>query len=278
MADHDGVMHGDNLERLVEIKFFDDPLSRAQEQDYTRIAGGLERFTVLEIRDCRDKQERDQDREYNREHRPTEQYDSSRWPSLLPGDPDRPSKPAPIPVPAYGPEPAPRPARVESWTQQVQAAVDGLLEQGAQGIRQLSQEVRQHLEDAATWLGAEGQWVRRESQKAWEWVSETGAQVLRWTDEQLCAIWVELQWYADLTLETLRQVDWVQVLIELGVAAATVVVAIGIGAALTSVAIPAAIVSGLMLIIHLARVAWAALALILTAAGTAIGTAAVTAN
>jgi hypothetical protein len=169
----------------------------------------------------------------------------------------------------------PKPARVESWTQQVQDAIDGLLEQGAQGIRQLSAEVQQHLEEAANWLSVKGQWVRHESQKVWEWVSETGGQVLRWTDEQLRAIWQQVQHYTDLTLEMLRQVDWVQILIDTGIVVATVVVAFVIAGAAVAVGIPAAIVAGLLVLIRLAQFSWAVLASILSGVA---ATAAVTAG
>ncbi|WP_241153294.1 hypothetical protein [Pseudomonas viridiflava] len=91
----------------------------------------------------------------------------------------------------------------------------------------------------------------RESQKTWEWVSETGAQVLRWTDEQLRAIWKEVQRYTDLSLEMMRQIGWVQVLVDLGIAAATVVEVFAIGIALVAAGIPAAIVAGLLVIIRL---------------------------
>lgn len=173
-----------------------------------------------------------------------------------------------MPVPAYGPEPTPRPAHVESWTQQVQTAVDGLLEQGAQGIRQLSEEVKKHLDEVSTWIGSKGEWVRRESQKAWEWVSESGGQILRWTDDQLRAMWQEVQKYTDLTLEALKNVDWVQVLIDLGKAAATAVVLIVIGELIVAAAIPATVMAALLVIVRLAQVAWALLATILTKVAT----------
>ncbi|WP_458368516.1 VRR-NUC domain-containing protein [Pseudomonas mandelii] len=263
-ADHQGFEHPDNLERLVEVKFPGDKLYPDQERAYILIAGGRRRFSVLEINDCRDEGDRERDRQYNREHKPTGEFNPLQWPTLLPPrNPDVPPRPAPVPVPAYGPTATPRPAHVESWTQQVQIAVDSLLEQGAQGIRQLSDDVQQHLEDAATWLGVKGDWVRRESQKAWEWVSETGAQVMRWTDEQLRAIWKEVQRYTDITLDALRQVDWVQVLIDVGIVAATVVVAFAIGAAVVAAGIPATIVAGLLVIVRLAQLSWALLATIL---------------
>ncbi|MBI6853523.1 VRR-NUC domain-containing protein [Pseudomonas cichorii] len=262
--DHQGVVHENNLERLVEVKFPEDKLSIEQERDYILIAGGRDSFALLEINDCRDKDERKRDNEYNKEYRLTEAFNPLQWPSLLP---DRNSgeapRPAPLPVPVYGPTTTPRPAHVESWTQQVQAAVDSLLEQGAKGIRLLSQEIQQHLEDAATWLGIKGGWVRRESQKAWEWVSETGAQIIRWTDEQLRTAWKEIQRYTDITLDMLQQIDWVQVLIDMGVVVTTVVVAFAIGATAVAVGIPAALVAGLLVIIRLAQVSWALLATIL---------------
>lgn len=275
-SDHQGAAHPNNLERLVEVKFPGDKLYPEQERAYLLIAGGRGRFSVLEINDCRDDDDRERDRQYNREHKPTGEFNPLQWPTLLPprhyGET---SRPAPVPVPAYGPTTTPKPAHVESWTQQVQSAVDGLLEQGAEGIRVLSQEVQRHLEDAATWLGTKGGWVRRESQKTWEWVSETGAQVMRWTDEQLRAIWKEVQRCTDITLEMLGQIDWMQVLIDVGIAVATVVVAFAIGATVVAAGIPAGIVAGLLVIIRLAQVSWALLATIL---GGAAVTATVTAS
>ncbi|WP_240996617.1 hypothetical protein [Pseudomonas viridiflava] len=61
-------------------------------------------------------------------------------------------------------------------------------------------------------------------------------------------------------MEMMRQIDWVQVLIDLGIAAATDVVAFAIGTALVAAGIPAAIVAGLLVIIRLAQLSWAVLA------------------
>ena len=278
--DHQGVMHPNNLARVVEVKFPGDQLGDRQREAYVDIAGNRSRFSVLEIQDCRDDGERERERQYNEANQPTGNSNPLHWPIVPPlmPPPQAPGskpRPAPVPVPVYGPQPTPKPARVESWTQQVQEAIDGLLEQGAEGIRQLSDDAQQHLENAATWLGTKGEWVRRESQKAWEWVSETGAQVVRWTDEQLRAIWQKIQHYTDLTLEMLRQIDWVQVLINIGIAVATVVVAFLIAEALIALSIPAAIVAGLLVIVRLAQASWALLVSIL--GGTA-ATAAVTAG
>ncbi|MCY1293249.1 hypothetical protein D9M70_425030 [compost metagenome] len=268
-ADHQGVMHPGNLERVVEVKFPGDQLGDRQRQAYLLIAGNDDRFSVLEVHDCRDEGERERDRQHNERQQPTGNSNPLLWPPLPwpgPGNNENP-RPAPVPVPIYGPRPIPRPARVESWTQQVREAIDGLLDES--GIRQLSAEVQQHLEEVATWLSEKGQWVRNKAGDAWEWVNETGTKVLRWTDEQLRAIWRDVQHYTDLTLEMLRDIDWVQVLIDIGLVVGTVVVAFLVAGALVSVGVPAAIVSGLLVLVRLAQLSWAWLASILGAGAAA---------
>lgn len=266
--DHHDVMHPDNLERVVEVKFPGDKLWPDQRDAYRKIAGGRNRFSVLEIHDCRDDGERERDRQANESQQPTANSNPLSWPTVPPliipgpGDDQKP-RPAPIPVPVYGTRPIPKPAHMESWTQQVREAVDGLLEDGAQGIRQLSAEVQNHLEEAATWLSSKGKWVRSKTEPAWEWISETGTQVLRWTDEQLRAIWAEVQRYTDLTLDMLGKIDWMQVLINVGIAVGTVVVAFVIAGALVAAGVPAAIISGLLVLVRLAQLSWAWLASIL---------------
>ncbi|MFH6597417.1 VRR-NUC domain-containing protein [Ectopseudomonas khazarica] len=272
--DHQGIMHPDNLERVVEVKFPGDKLGERQRSAYIQIAGSPNRFSVLEVHDCRDDGERERDRQTNESQQPTASSNPLSWPVIpplvMPGSDDHPKpRPAPVPVPVYGPTPIPKPAHVESWTQQVAQAIDGLLEEGAQGIRQLSAEVQSHLEEAATWLSSKGQWMRSKTGDAWEWVSETGAKVLRWTDEQLRAIWAEVQRYTDLTLEMLGKIDWVQVLIDVGLVVGTVVVAFVIAGALVAAGVPAAIVSGLLVLVRLAQLSWAWLASILGAGAVA---------
>ena len=51
-TDQDGAMHGDNLQRVVEVKFPDDELSEGQRDAYEQIAGGINRFSVCDINDC----------------------------------------------------------------------------------------------------------------------------------------------------------------------------------------------------------------------------------
>ena len=260
-TDHQGTLHLDNLQRVVEVKFPGDKLWPDQRNAYLKIAGNRQRFSVLEIHDCRNEGERKRDRQLNEQEKPTASRNPLVWPPMP--DPGSTPHPAPVPVPLYGPRPIPGPARMESWTQQALEAIDSLLEEGAQGIRQLSAEVQRHLEETATWLSSKGQWVRSKAGDAWEWIGETAAPVLRWTDTQLRAIWSEVQRYTDLTLEMLRDIDWVQVLINVGTVVGTVVVAILIAGALVAAGVPAAIVSGLLVLVRLAQLSWVWLASIL---------------
>lgn len=259
--DHLGTEHPDNLERVVEVKFPEDKLWPDQRNAYLKIAGSRQRFSVLEIHDCREDGERERDRQLNEHERPTASRDPLLWPPM--SGPRNTTPPAPVPI--YGPRPIPSPAKVEGWTQQVREAIDGLLEEGAQGIRQLSAEVQRHLQETTTWLSSKGQWIRSKAGDAWEWMGETAAPVLRWTDEQLRAIWQEIQRYTDLTLGMLRDIDWVQVLINVGTVVGTVVIAFLIAGALVAAGVPAAIVSGLLVLVRLAQLSWAWLASILGA-------------
>lgn len=249
--DHHGTMHPDNLERVVEVKFPGDKLFPEQREAYLSIAGSRNRFSVLEVHDCRDDGERQRDRHYNAQHKPA----ASSNPLLRPTDSRQ--------VPVYSPQPITRPAEVQGWTQQAREKIEWLLENS--GLRRLSKQAQQHLHQAAIWLGVEekGKWVRSKAGDAWEWVSTTTGKVLRYTDEQLRAIWREVQHYTDLTLEMLGRIDWVQVLIFIGQLAATVIVVFLIGGALVTLGLPAAVVAGLLVLVRLAQLSWAWLASIL---------------
>ncbi|MCX2890641.1 MULTISPECIES: VRR-NUC domain-containing protein [unclassified Pseudomonas] len=255
--DHQGVEHPNNLERIVEVKFPGDVLGSEQRRDYIRIAGSSKKFSVLEVTDCRENEEREKDREYNAHTNPTQAYDSRQWPVPF----ERPRK-APTPVPVYGPTATSKPAYVEAWTL-AQEAVESLREGGKNAIDALSQEVRQYLESASAWLTQQGKWIRQEAGKAWEWVSESTGEVLRWTDEQLREMWQQVQRYTDLTLDMLKEIDWVQVLVDIGIVVGTVVVVIAIGAGLVAAGVPAAIVSALVVLVRLAQMFWGVLAAVL---------------
>ncbi|EIK93114.1 VRR-NUC domain-containing protein [Pseudomonas sp. M47T1] len=265
-TDHQGLSQPDNLERVVEIKFPGDELSRDQAQDYIIIAGSPTRFSVLSISDCRTDDDKERDHEYNRNFKPTAAYDSKQWHPLGPvTSPEMPPMPAPTPVPVYGPEPTARPAQVESWTQLVQREVAGVIEQGAEGVRYLSAEIQNHLESSKKWLTENGSWARDEIQGNWTWITEEGVQITQWTDEQLKAAWKEIQRYTDLTTDMLKEVNWTQVMMDPGTkyALAIVVISIGavvVGATLVTVGIPATLLAPLIVILRIAQVFWALLA------------------
>jgi hypothetical protein len=53
-------------------------------------------------------------------------------------------------------------------------------------------------------------------EKAWCFVDAQGRKLYTWTVSQLKAAWREIQRQTDLTLEELAQVDWSQVLLDIG--------------------------------------------------------------
>ncbi|WP_240928512.1 hypothetical protein [Pseudomonas fulva] len=221
------------------------------------IAGGEQKFSVLEVTDCRDDGEREKNREYNAQAKPTQAYDPRQWPFPI----EQPML-APIPVPVYGPVATPKPAYVEAWTLALEA-VESLREGGKRALDALSDDVKQHLEDVSAWLTQKGRWVRQEADNAWEWVSESTNEALRWTDEKLKSEWEKIQRHTDLTLEMLKEIDWMQVLADIGIAVGTVIVVIAIGAVLIYAGVPAAIVGALAVLVRLAQVSWALLVTIL---------------
>ncbi|MBE7375185.1 hypothetical protein [Pseudomonas lopnurensis] len=74
---------------------------------------------------------------------------------------------------------------------------------------------------------------------------------------------------SEQTLDMLGRIDWMQVLIDVGIVVGTVVVAFVIAGALVTAGVPAAIVAGLMVLVRLAQLSWAWLASILGAGAVA---------
>lgn len=264
--DHQGVVHPDNLERIVEVKFPGDELGPEQRSDYIEIAGGPKKFSVLEVTDCRDNGEREKDREYNAQTNPTLASDPRKWPFPV----ERP-KEAATPVPVYGPAPTAKPAYLEAWTL-AQEVVEGLREDGKNAIEALSQEVRQYFEDVSAWLTQKGEWVRQEAGKAWEWVSESTGEVMRWTDEQVREMWKEVQKYTDLSLEMLKEITWVQWLGIIAGGVALVVIALNASTVVAFVAaIPASLIFALASLVRMAHLFWTKLVPILSAPAALVG-------
>ncbi|MCX8967161.1 VRR-NUC domain-containing protein [Erwinia psidii] len=264
--DTEGLMHADNLERLVEVKFPGDVLKDSQYRDYMIIVGrDRNRMTILEIHDCRTEEQQWSDQVVNVTMKAWKTSGAKYWPLFL------------YP-PIFTPRPpaTPAPARVEPWTWAGKAVADlseGAVNNIAAGWHALSEEMQQKLSQAAGWLNDSGEWVYSQGSQAWRWVSQTGRAVASWTDEQLRAAWLKIQKATDMTLDMLRQVDWVQVLTDVAITVGVVLVAVGVGVLVVTLGIPEALLAAFLLIVRLAITAWEALALVLS--GTAVGTLAI---
>ncbi len=259
--DTDGNLHADNLERLVEVKFPGDDLKEGQYEDYMLIVGGTrEKMTILEIHDCRPKEQQWSDQVVNVTLQNWLKSGAKYWPLFL------------YP-PIFTPRPpdAPAPARIQPWTHAGDAVADlseGTIRGIAEGWNALSKEMQQKLQRVAGWLNDSGEWVYSQGSQAWHWASRTGRAAASWTDAQLRAAWLEIQQATDMTLEMLKQVDWVQVLTDAATTIGVILVAVGVGVLVVTLGIPEAIIGAFLLIIRLAISAWGTLAAILGAGTT----------
>lgn len=258
--DAEGMVHADNLARLVEVKFPGDTLFQDQYNDYMTIVGGPgheERMTILEIHDCRPEEQQWADQVVNVTMKAWQTSGAKYWPlALYP----------PIFIPR--PPTVPVPARIEPWTYAGKAVADlseGVINRMAAGWNALSEEMQQELNRVAGWLNDSGEWMYSQASHAWQWVSHTGRNVASWTDEQIRAAWRQIQQATDITLDMLKQVDWVQILTSVAKTVGVVLVAVGVGALVVTLGVPEALLVAFLLIIRLAMTAWEALAVILGA-------------
>lgn len=196
-----GEKYGDNLSRVVEVKFDDDDLKEGQKTDYIKIAGGEERFTVLKV--------------------------SSR---------DTGGKTSADRLPVYAPKPEPKGYFWEEWVKDGRQWADSLLisaEKQYQGYKRsitaYSQETERYLRKQAPWVFGGGRFVQDKAKAVWKWVDETGKTVKTWTQQQLDAAMKQIQAATDWTIAEFKQIDWFQVIAVGGV----IVLAIAIGAAVT---------------------------------------------
>ena len=258
--DHDYPpgMHGDNLARLVEVKFPGDKLFEDQYDEYMKIVGkDRNRMTILEIHDCRPQEQQWTDQMVNVTMKAWQTIGAKYWPLFL------------YP-PIFMPRPpsTPAAAKIEPWTYAGKAVADlseGALHGVAEGWNALSKETRQRLSTAAGWLNDSGEWVYHQGSEAWVWASQTGKVVRSWTNAQIRAAWSEIQYATDMTLDMLKQVDWVQILMNVAKTVGVILVAVGVGVLVVTLGIPEAIISAFLLIIRLAISAWEILAAILSA-------------
>lgn len=254
--DTEGNIHGDNLARLVEVKFPGDDFGEGQYRDYMKIVGrNRTRMTILEIHDCRPEEQHWVDQVVNVTMKAWQTSGAKYWPLVL------------YP-PIFMPRPPSTPvaARIEPWTYAGKVVADlseGVVHGVAEGWNALSKETQQVLNSAASWLNDSGGWVYRQGNEAWVWASKTGKSVKSWTNAQIKAAWAEIQHATDMTLEMLKQVDWVQVLTNVAKTVGVILVAVGIGVLVVTLGIPEAIIGAFLLIVRLAISAWGTLAAIL---------------
>ncbi len=262
-VDTEGQMHVDNLERLVEVKFPGDKLGQDQYRDYMLIVGlNKNRMTILEIHDCRPEEQQWVDQVVNVMVKAWKTSGEKYWPLFL------------YP-PIFTPRPpaTPASAKVEPWAYAGKSVADlseGMIGNLAAGWNALSEEMQQKLSQVAGWLNDSGEWVYYQGSQVWQWVSSAGRSVASWTDEQLRAAWSAIQKATDMTLEMLKQVDWVQVLTDVAITVGVVLVAVGVGVLVVTLGIPEALLAAFLLIARLAITAWEALAVVLGAG--AVGT------
>jgi hypothetical protein len=254
--DTEGTMHGDNLARLVEVKFPGDKLYEDQYDEYMRIVGdNFTRMTILEIHDCRLEEQQWVDQMVNVTMKAWKSSGAKYWPLVL------------YP-PIFMPRPPATPvaARIEPWTYANNAVADlseGAIRGVADGWNALSKETQRALNSAAGWLNDGGEWLYQQSDEAWVWASNTGKWVNSWTNAQIKAAWAEIQHATDMTLEMLKQVDWIQVLTNVAKTVGVILVAVGLGVLVVTLGIPEALIGAFILIVRLAIGAWETLAVIL---------------
>lgn len=260
--DTEGNMHSDNLARLVEVKFPGDRLYEDQYEEYMQIVGrNRTRMTILEIHDCRPEEHQWVDQVVNVTMKAWQISGAKYWPlALYP--------------PVFMPRPPSTPvaARIEPWTYAGKVVSDlseGAVRGVAEGWNALSKETQLVLNSAASWLNDSGEWVYLQGSEVWVWASQTYKSVKSWTNTQIKAAWTEIQHVTDMTLDMLKQVDWVQVLTNVAKTVGVILVAVGVGGLVVTLGIPEAIIGAFLLIVRLAISAWGTLATIL-GTGTAV--------
>jgi hypothetical protein len=253
-TDHDGVAHGDNLHRLVEVKFPGDTLGIKQENAYKQIAGGADRFTLLHVIPPGEKQ-----KQTEAVKQPSPMF-APRADGIPRGENRR--------VPVYGPQSLPDPAFYEAWLDEAKQLVHSLAEDGKaiardlrQAAGQLSAKVQAELKQHAPWLFTAGHWLQDKASETWHFVNEQGQRIASWTSAQLRAAWTEIQRCTDLTLETLRQIDWTQVLLDIG--KGLLVVAAVIAGVVVVFVLGGWLVAALTALVEIGAAAWAAVAAML---------------
>ncbi|WP_431221791.1 VRR-NUC domain-containing protein [Serratia sp. L9] len=282
----DGKVHNDNLKMLIEVKFPGDTLSEDQRVDYIAIATNA-RFGVLRVEDNRTEKQKHYDKQYNAAFRPSaERYT---LPPLQKGE-------LPLPVPVAPPEGAPgtipQPLHknlpllstsrwdfmpsVEDWVM-LGHEVSSLAEEGWEYV---SESTRQMFHQFGAWVSEKGDWfcqqvldpLTRQTHYVFSWMSKQTGEIITWSVEQSQELWRTVLLGTDITLEYLKQIDWVQVLNDFGNGTVQLVIqaAEAVAVVIVTIAVAAALVA-LVAIVAAAIAAGGAAAAGLFAALAAVG-------
>ena len=251
--DQDGVMHGDNLQRVVEVKFPDDSLGEEQRNAYIDIAGSINRFSVCDVNDCDGEREKRTSGNGSRVPNPVllppplSRNDPGAGGAPVPAAPEPKPKPglapAPspngayrVPAPIYSPVPTQEPA----WYEHLGTEAAELTDAIARAFSQLSAELRAKLSEVMPWIAQNGKWVKEQAHEAWVWVNDKGERVARWSKEQLTAAWEDIARETDLRWEQIKSTKWGQILVyaENVVAVVLLVVAVTVAAYVAVLSMP----------------------------------------
>ncbi|TQI77262.1 VRR-NUC domain-containing protein [Serratia fonticola] len=253
----DGKFHDDNLKMLIEVKFPGDTLSKGQDNDYTLIATES-RFGVLRVEDNRTEKQKEYDKAYNTTTQPSaERYAFS---PLQEGE-----QPRPVPVlpPEGAPGSIPQPLHknlpllstspwdfmpsVEDWVR-FGNEVSSLAEEGWEYV---STSTRQMFHQFGAWVSEKGDWfcqqvldpLTQQTHYVFSWMSKQTGEIITWSVAQCQDLLRTVLLGSEITLEYLKQIEWVQVLSDIGngtvqlviqtaVTAAVIIVTLAVAAAL----------------------------------------------
>ncbi|MBC3214783.1 VRR-NUC domain-containing protein [Serratia fonticola] len=265
----DGKVHADNMKMLIEVKFPGDRLSKGQDSDYTLIATEA-RFGVLRVDDNRTEKQKQYDKQYNAAFRPSAerytlpplQQDEQPLPVLPPeGAPGSIPQPLHKNLPLLSTSPWGSMPSVEDWVM-LGHEVSSLAEQGWEYV---SEATRQKFHQFGTWVSGKGEWfcenvldpLTQQTHYVFSWMSEKTGEIITWSVAQCQDLWRTVLLGSEITLEYLKQIEWVQVLSDIGngtvqlaiqaaETVAVIIVAVAVAAALVALVaiIAAAIAAG----------------------------------
>lgn len=222
----DGKFHDDNLKMLIEVKFPGDTLSDGQRIDYALIATDT-RFGVMRIVDNRTDRQKVYDREYSLIPRPTaERYI---LPALHPLTiPELPLEGAPgsIPQPLYkylpllSTIPWDFMPSFEDWVR----FGDNVSSLAEEGWEYVSESTRKIFNQYGASAYEQQKWfcqqvldpVTQQTKYVFSWMNKKTYDIIIWSEETVRSLWRTVLSGMDITLDYLEQIDWVQVLSNIG--------------------------------------------------------------